>query len=442
VIKAALLLRKLLATIFRLIAGFFRWLLGSIFYKILVKIYYQLFRWRKKGLIKNSPLEILWRQPVYIFIFTLVFVILFSSWTNTDRAGSMETKIPKTIMANFVGSEFDLTQDDLIEEVSTPNSIIAAGKDKYLDDSCALSKQDTTDTNDESDSEASFSFDENNDLVFKPELFESGGSPKGASEAAIARRSIIYYTVQDGDTISTISRHFGITVNTILWANNLTAYSLIRAGDRLAILPYSGVLYTVKKGDTLAKIAQDYDIDLEKIVSCNTLGNSITVGQKIVVPGAKQIEEEVAVRKATTPSYTGISIIKDFIKTPTIKISGNKMAWPTQGHNITQYYSWRHTGVDIANHIGTPIYAADSGTVVIAQGGWNGGYGNTIVIDHGGGKRTRYGHASKLFVKVGDEVEKGENIAAMGSTGNSTGPHLHFEVLINGSRTNPLNYIR
>ena len=440
-IKAALLLRKLLATIFRLIAGFFRWLLGSLFYKILVKIYYQLFRWRKTGLIKNSPLEILWRQPVYIFIFTLVSLTLFSSWTNTDRAGAMETKIPKTVMSNFVQTEFSLAQDDLIEEVSTPNSIIAAGKDKYLDDSCALSKEDILNTGDESDIGTSFLFNENNDLVFKPELFESGNNLEGKSETAAVRQSIIYYTVQNGDTVSTISRRFGITVNTILWANNLTAYSLIRAGDRLAILPYSGVLYTVKKGDTLAKIAQNYGVDLEKIISCNTLGNSIKVGQKIVVPGAKRIES-ASVAKKTNSSYTGISVIKDLIKTPAAKISGNKMTWPTTGHRITQYFSWRHNGVDIANKIGTPIYAADSGTVIIARGGYNGGYGNTIVIDHGGGKRTRYGHASKLFVKVGDEVEKGENIAAMGSTGRSTGPHLHFEVLINGIRYNPLNYIK
>ena len=116
------------------------------------------------------------------------------------------------------------------------------------------------------------------------------------------------------------------------------------------------------------------------------------------------------------------------------------MAWPTVGARITQYFSWRHVGVDIANKTGTPLYAADAGVVEFA--GWATGYGNSIVINHGGGKKTRYGHASKLFVKVGDEVEKGENIAAMGSTGWSTGPHLHFEVMINGAKYNPLNYIR
>ena len=352
----------------------------------------------------------------------------------------METKIPKTVMSNLVKNEFSTTQDEeLIEETLTPNDILTAGKDKYVDNSCALQKQPSLDATEEYIESDTLSFNESSDLVFKPQLLTEGSSADGESSAV--RKEIIYYTVQNGDTISTIARRFGLTVNTILWANNLTSFNLIRPGDRLAVLPYSGVLYTVKKGDTLAKIAQTYDIELEKILSCNTLGNSLVVGQKIVVPGAKKISDIVAVRKPSS-NYTGISVIKDLIKNPGVKPTGNKMTWPTVGTRITQYFSWRHNGVDIANKIGTPIYAADSGTVVISQGGYNGGYGNTIVIDHGGGKRTRYGHMSKLFVKVGDEVSKGENIGAMGSTGHSTGPHLHFEVLINGARYNPLNYVR
>jgi murein DD-endopeptidase MepM/ murein hydrolase activator NlpD len=110
------------------------------------------------------------------------------------------------------------------------------------------------------------------------------------------------------------------------------------------------------------------------------------------------------------------------------------------GVRITQYFSWSHHAVDIANHVGTPIYAADAG--VVETEGWGRGYGNQIVIDHGGGKKTRYGHLSKFYVSKGQEVEKGETIAAMGSTGNSTGPHLHFEVMINGTKYNPLNYVR
>ena len=116
------------------------------------------------------------------------------------------------------------------------------------------------------------------------------------------------------------------------------------------------------------------------------------------------------------------------------------MKWPTVGHRITQYYSWRHTGLDIANKTGTPLYASEGGTVDYS--GWSNGYGYNVLINHGGGKKTRYAHASKLYVKKGDVVSKGEAIAAMGSTGWSTGPHIHFEVIINGVKKNPLNYIK
>lgn len=442
-IKSVIFLKKPLSYPFRFFAGFFRWTFRFFFSKILVKIYYLLFRWRKTGVIKNSPLELLQKQSVYFFIFTLFFLIIISNLTTTDRVGTMEAKIPKTVMSNLIKTDFSSLQDeDLIEETSTLNSIITASKDKYVDNSCILPKQTLVDSSDEPSPDNFILFNETSDLVFKPGLINAEFNGDGAGETAAARQEIIYYTVQNGDTISTIARRFGLTVNTILWANNLNSFGLIRPGDSLTILPYSGVLYTVKKGDTLAKIAQTYGVTLDKILSCNTIGNTIAAGQKLVIPGAKKITTAVATSRTSSNSYTGISVIKDLIKNPSAKVSGNKMTWPTVGSRISQYFSWRHNGVDIANKVGTPIYAADSGTVILAQGGYNGGYGNTIVIDHGGGKKTRYGHASKLFVKVGDEVEKGENIAAMGSTGRSTGSHLHFEVLINGARYNPLNYIR
>ncbi len=357
----------------------------------------------------------------------------------------MEIKISKTTMAHLIQTEFNTLQDEvLIEETSSPNSVLTAGKDKYVDNSCTLEKQAPVDTSSETDQSSLISFSDDNDLVFKPELITSASPSETSSSAkpAEARSEIIYYTIQNGDTISTIARRFGITVNTILWANNLTSFSLIQPGDRLTILPNSGVLYTIKKGDTLAKIALKYNIDVSKILSCNNLGKSLVAGQKIVVPGAKKIDETVAVvSRPSTPSYTGISVIKDLIKNPSVKVaSGNKMTWPTLGHTITQYFGWKHPGVDIANHMGTPVYAADAGVVEFA--GWATGYGNSIVINHGGGKKTRYGHSSKLLVKVGDEVEKGEEIMLMGSTGWSTGPHLHFEVIINGVKYNPLNYVR
>lgn len=383
----------------------------------------------------------------YISIFSLIIGLIIANISNQDKAGAMESKMSKTVMASLVTTEFGSVQDEtLIEEVSTPGSILTAGKSKYVDESCAVDKQVGLISDENIDENNFLTFNDGGDLIFKPLITTTTGSNNNNNNNSTPaqRTKIINYTVQNGETISTIARRFGLTVNTILWANNLNALSLIRPGDTLTILPYSGILYTVKSGDTLSKVADKYGIDMDKILSCNNVGGGLKIGQKIVIPGAKKINETaVASRPSNTNNnYTGISAIRDFIKSPSVKPSGSKMAWPTQGYRITQYFSWTHNAIDIANKVGTPIYAADSGTVVIAAYGYNGGYGNTIVIDHGGGKKTRYGHASKLFVKVGDEVDKGENIAAMGSTGHSTGPHLHFEVLINGAHYNPLNYVR
>lgn len=352
----------------------------------------------------------------------------------------METKISKTVLAQLIPSGFEsLQNEELIEETATPGSILTAGKEKYTDNSCTLSKQVGLNTEVQPNETGQIVFNDNGDAILKPSLIITGGISGLNSGPYIPQRTeIVYYTVQNGDTVSTIARRFNLTVNTILWANNLSALSLIRPGDTLTILPYSGVLYTVKSGDTVAKIANRYSVSADKILSCNNLGSGLKAGQKLIIPGAVRIAETVAAKPAST--YTGVSVIRDLVKTPVAKITGSLMAWPTVGHTITQYFSWHHPGVDIANKTGTPVYAADSGTVIFA--GWATGYGNSIVIDHGGGKKTRYGHSSKLLVSVGDEVEKGDKIMLMGSTGWSTGPHLHFEVIINGTKYNPLNYIR
>lgn len=348
-------------------------------------------------------------------------------------------------MSKLITNEFsDYSNEQLIEETATPNSLLANTQEKYLDSSCTIEKQPGLIDETNVENNDWLVFNNEGDSILKPKVIIIGDSETAGADstATVQRTSIVYYTVQMGDTVSTIARKFNISINTIIWANDLTSYGFIKPGQQLTILPYSGIIYTVKTGDTLSRIASKYNIDTDKILSCNNLGNSLKIGQKIIVPGAQKLAEAAPTPSRTTRSYTGISIIKDIIKAPSAPVSGGRMAWPTRGYRITQYYSWKHTGVDIGNKVGTPIYAADDGVVIIASGGYNGGYGNTIVIDHGNGKKTRYGHASKIFVKVGDEVEKGENIAAMGSTGRSTGSHLHFEVLIGGSRTNPLNYIK
>ncbi|MFA6381957.1 MAG: M23 family metallopeptidase [Candidatus Buchananbacteria bacterium] len=254
-----------------------------------------------------------------------------------------------------------------------------------------------------------------------------------AEENLRQRDKIVYYTIQIGDTISDVAEKFGISVSTILWENNLTAYSLIRPGDKLTILPTSGIKYKVVKGDTIAKIAKKYDVEPGKIVEFNKLASEqdIAVGEELLIPGAKKI--------STAPTYTVRSLAQT---APAARVaSSGKMNWPNSCRRVTQYFTWRHSGVDIACPFGSTIYAAAAGVVIKAQGGWNGGYGNYIIINHGG-TQTLYGHLSRIFVEVGQVVNQGTAIGAEGSSGRSTGPHLHFEVRSGGVRRNPFSYVR
>lgn len=253
------------------------------------------------------------------------------------------------------------------------------------------------------------------------------------------RTTIIEYEVSAGETVSAIANKFGLGVNTVLWANNLTARSIIKQGMKLKIMPTDGIMHTVVRNETLGSIAKKYGVSTDKILEANELsGNTLKIGQELMVPGGKKI---AVVTTITTKTTTGkVTTVTKTNAAPVIR-SDTSLQWPTSGYRLTQYYSWRHTGVDIANKVGTPLYAAEDG--VVEQSGWNGsGYGNMILIRHANGMKTRYGHASALYVKAGETVVRGQVIAAMGSTGRSTGSHLHFEVYVGGKRVNPLNYIR
>jgi len=421
----------------RIVSGFFRLIFKGIFYKILVKIYFNVFRLKKNDLALRTINEVIRNQLVYIFIFTLTIIFIFGNLSRETKAVPLTQQISQTVMASLTSSEFSNVSTEVLIEDTSGSTSLNNLPEKYSDTAGTLTKNSdlSPEINIQSNDYEVFSYDQ--DLMFKPQLLP--GEKNNEDKTPTLRTTITKYTVQNGDTVSRIAKQFGLTINTILWANNLTAYSLIRPGDTLTILPYSGIQYTVKSGDTISAIANKYDIDGDKILSANNLSSGLMAGATIILPGAQKITTIVA-RSSTAAS--GLSVISNLIKQPAAASSGNNMLWPTLGHRITQYFSWRHTGLDIGNKVGTPLYAADDGVVITAQGGWNGGYGNTIVINHGGGIKTRYGHASKLFVKVGDVVKKGDNIAAMGSTGRSTGSHLHFEILVNNVRVNPLNYIR
>ena len=262
-------------------------------------------------------------------------------------------------------------------------------------------------------------------------------SPEITDPLAINKRrdKIIDYTVQPGDVASTIATRFGITTNTVLWENNLTIYSTLKIGRILKILPVTGITHKVVKGDTLKSIAAKFKGNADKILEFNKLenANEIQIGQTLIIPDGVPVTVTVA-----APVYTAKN---NFAPSTPAQISSSKLQWPTNSYYISQYYSWRHTGLDVANKLGQPVYAAEDGVVI--KSGWNsGGYGYYIMIDHGNRLQTLYAHCSKLYVSVGQRVTRGQVIGAIGSTGRSTGSHLHFEVRINNVRVNPLNYIR
>lgn len=250
------------------------------------------------------------------------------------------------------------------------------------------------------------------------------------------RDSIVTYTVQQNDTISGIAYRFTLFARTILWANNLNSASLIRPGDSLVIPQVDGVIHTVKRGDTLQGIAARYRSTVDKITALNNIPQGVRLepGALLTVPDGRPpsigLPAQTRVAARTAPRSAAIGA----------RASGGGLLWPTTGRAITQYFSWRHGGLDIDGTLSSPIYAVENGTVEIAQGGWNGGYGNVIVISHSKSTKTRYGHLSRLYVRSGEQVQRGQIIGKMGSTGRSTGSHLHFEVLINGVRKNPLSY--
>lgn len=263
-------------------------------------------------------------------------------------------------------------------------------------------------------------------------------APGGATSVATAlRTNIEKYIVKGGDTISSIAETFQLSIATLLAANKLTVRSYIRPGDTLVILPMDGVLHTVKKGDALDKIARTYAAETRDIRAWNSAldEKGLVPGAEIFVPGGRL--------PISAPSRTTSSLARAFGGRPADFVAppgGLINLWPTTVRRITQYFGWRHTGLDIAGPTGTPIYAADDG--IVSYAGWSRGYGLNVVIDHGNGYKTRYAHSSKLLAVKGDVVKKGQVIELMGSTGRSTGPHVHFEVIQNGRFRNPLDFIR
>lgn len=250
------------------------------------------------------------------------------------------------------------------------------------------------------------------------------------------RDKVISYKVEQGDTLSTIAQKFGISVETIKWTNDLTNDSL-SIGDELKILPVSGIAHKVSKGETVYSIAKKYDTEAQKIVDFpfNDFANpetfSLVAGQILIVPDGIKPSQQPFIRRQV------------FIAQGPVSISQSGFVWPLRGV-ISQFASWYHMGLDVTGAVGAPIVAGQNGTVVkTSVGVWDGGYGTNVEIDDGNGFRTLYAHLSGTNVSVGDVVSAGKTVIGyVGSTGRSTGPHLHFEIRKNGVLVNPLPFLQ
>ena len=427
-LKAVMVVKAFFVALFKLMTKPGRFVLRFFYYIFILPLYrLYLLVGKKLGLSKSkkdkrlATLLINKKLIHFLFIGLVALMVYFNLFNIQDNASSEEV-VGKTFLAKIVSDEF-VQAEQLIEVYQETNPTARRPLDDYWSRGAYLRPP------------LALDYNQSNDWLASGEDNYVQTTPRKAPP----RTEIVEYIVKPGDTISSIAQYFGVSVNTILWENNLTARSYIKPGNRLMILPTTGVMHTVAKGENLASIAKKYDVEAAEILTTNNLANAnqIRIGERLVIPGAtKLVGRTVATQTRQPRSLAQIITGQGASVAP---VAGTKMNWPVKG-TITQYYSWRHNGLDIANKIGTPIYAAEAGTVVEAA--WNaGGYGYYIVIDHGGGKKTRYGHLSKFATSVGDEVEKGENIGFVGSTGRSTGPHLHFEVMIYGKRYNPLSYL-
>mgnify|MGYP001602951763 FL=1 len=228
---------------------------------------------------------------------------------------------------------------------------------------------------------------------------------------------ILIYTVEPGDTPSAIAGRFGISLNTLLWANDVSNANHIGVGDKLVILPITGVQYEVRRGDTPEGIAKRFKGDFADIASFNGLaiGETLEAGTVIIIPDGELPlpllpSTKIGSRPAAPPEYKGYYLRP---------ILGGRRSRGVHGFN----------GVDLADSCGMAVLAAAEGSVILSRSaGWNGGYGRYVVLTHPNGTQTLYAHLTAIFAGIGQQVTQGTQIGTIGSTGNSTGCHLHFEI--------------
>ncbi|NLM40867.1 MAG: peptidoglycan DD-metalloendopeptidase family protein [Firmicutes bacterium] len=249
--------------------------------------------------------------------------------------------------------------------------------------------------------------------------------PKVEEKKEDDKPSIFVHRVNPGETLWDIANAYGVSVDSIISANELRNPNMLSVGQELNILSVQGVLHKVATGESLWEISQRYQVPMEEITRVNNITDPsrIMPNTKLIIPGATQLRPK------------DVLLVNGQLQ--------KAFDWPVSGRISSPFgprWGRMHNGLDIAVNTGTPVRAAADGRVTFA--GWNGGYGILVIIDHGNNVETRYAHNSRLNVKVGQSVTRGQIIAYSGNTGNSTGPHVHFEIRYRNNPVNPQNYLK
>lgn len=284
----------------------------------------------------------------------------------------------------------------------------------------------------------------------EPKSVTAESRSAGNASSRVSGKTPLVIRVQSGQTLWSLASAYGTSVDAIAAANNLADADRLRIGQRL-VIPSGGRVSSVPKsvvaartttlvlrpGQTLWSVSRAYGVSVDQIVALNGLSSAdyVRAGQRLSVP---LTSSTVSVPRSATETIRALPKVAS----SAVRAIAEAFIWPARGV-LTSRFGWRwrrhHDGIDISAPRGSPIGAARVGVVVFA--GWYYGYGRTVMVDHGNGVRTIYGHASAILVRVGQQVSAGQLIARVGSTGNATGPHLHFEVRINGQPVNPLKYL-
>ncbi|MBU0999232.1 peptidoglycan DD-metalloendopeptidase family protein [Patescibacteria group bacterium] len=275
----------------------------------------------------------------------------------------------------------------------------------------------------------------NNNIVSGTSLLSATG-PMGVSDGKdipdLSKESTSVYVVRKGDSISQIALMFGVSIDTILWANDMKKGDKINPGDVLLILPYSGLEHIVTKGQTLQSIAKLYKVDVSDIVQNNdiNLDSTLAIGDMLIIPNASKSEES-----GTPVKNLSSSIAKDkkYYESHPLKNLVEYFVNPVPGYRKSQGIHDKNA-IDMAIPKGSPVHAAASGTVTLARLAYNGGFGGLVIISHPNGTETLYAHLSKLSVHTGESVSQNQVVGSSGGVpgtpyaGRTTGAHLHFEV--------------